>query len=129
MRYRCNDKTRPDYERYGGRGITVCDEWKDEFKPFYEWSMSHGYRKDLTIDRIDNDGPYSPENCRWATIKEQCRNRRTNINITIGDKTKTLVEWCEIFDVTYKNVYQRYRKNPNRPIEELFAKSLINKKS
>ena len=76
MKQRCYYPKHKDYYNYGGRGITVCDEWKDDFKAFYDWSMSHGYRDDLSIDRKDNDKGYSPDNCRWATAREQRINQR-----------------------------------------------------
>lgn len=120
MKSRCYNKNNARWHRYGCRGITVCEEWRDSFQSFYEWATSNGYNDTLTLDRIDNDGPYSPDNCRWATQQEQARNRKTNIDITIGNSTRTLKEWCEIFGISESAAYARYKRNEDCTLEGLF---------
>lgn len=75
MKERCFNKNSRVYNRYGGRGITVCDEWANSFEAFYKWSINNGYSQKLTLDRIDNDGIYEPDNCRWTTMKVQNQNK------------------------------------------------------
>lgn len=120
MKDRCSNEHNSSYYRYGGRGIQVCDSWKERFENFYDWALNNGYQDDLTLDRIDNDGNYCPENCRWTTMKEQCNNRRSNIQIKIGNTVKTLTEWCEIFQLDYKTINARYQRNGFVSIDELF---------
>ncbi len=120
MKGRCYNKGSARYADWGGRGIEVCEQWRNSFESFYTWAMANGYQDNLTIDRIDNNGNYCPENCRWVGQQEQCRNRRSNINITIGNSTRTLMEWCEIFQVDYTNVNARYHRNKNATIDYLF---------
>lgn len=84
MKQRCKDKGHHAYKNYGARGINVCDEWLNSFQAFYDWAMTNGYKKGLSIDRIDNDGDYCPENCRWATVLKQNLNQRVRCDNTSG---------------------------------------------
>ena len=96
MRRRCFDKNDISYKHYGGRGISIYDEWKNNPESFYDWAINNGYLENsgLSIDRIDNNGNYEPSNCRWATRSEQMRNTRRCNNLTIGGITKTVTEWA-----------------------------------
>ena len=109
MRLRCNSPKNHKYYMYGARGIKVCDEWNNDFLKFKEWALNNGYSKGLSLDRIDNNGNYSPDNCRWATRKQQQRNRRNNVIITYNGKTQTLIEWSEELNMSYKALRERYR--------------------
>lgn len=113
MRRRCYEVTNPKYKDYGGRGIVVCEEWKDDFNNFYLWSMSHGYKDNLTIDRIDVNGNYEPSNCRWATNKEQANNRRSNKLYSYKGKTQNISQWANEFKIPYHKLHERLKKGWN----------------
>lgn len=95
MKARCYKTFSPSYENYGARGVIICDEWLHNYPAFYSWAISAGYKDGLSIDRVDNNGIYSPENCRWATLIEQCANKRNSINITAFGETKGLQHWSK----------------------------------
>ncbi len=110
MKQRCYNINLKEYKYYGARGIKVCKEWIDDFMNFYNWAIDNGYNDDLSIDRIDVNGDYEPDNCRWVTQKEQVRNVRTNKLISYNNETKCLSEWCEIFGLNYKKTEKRLRE-------------------
>lgn len=110
IKCRCHKPASPDYARYGARGITVCDEWKNDFQAFYDWSMSNGYLENLTIDRIDNDGDYSPLNCRWVSTEVQNNNTRRNYYITHNGETMTLSQWAKKCGVNKNTLHSRLTK-------------------
>ena len=105
MKQRCENPNNKSYQNYGARGIFICAEWND-FEPFYRWAISHGYNESLTIERIDNNGPYCPENCEWANLKRQARNKR-NVPLYHG---KSLAEWAEITGLPYERMRGRLRR-------------------
>ena len=107
MKQRCEDQNSNNYCRYGGRGISVCEEWKTDYLAFKRWAEANGYSDKLTIDRIDVNGNYTPENCRWSTQKEQQRNRRNNIFLTVQCETHCLSEWAELTGIPYERLYYR----------------------
>lgn len=117
MLRRCNNKNEKSYKNYGGRGISVCPEWSHSFMSFYHWAINNGYQDGLTIDRIDNNGNYCPENCRWVDNKTQSNNRRSNRIYTMDGKTQNLSQWCKEYDMDYSRVRNRILKN-GWPFEE-----------
>lgn len=111
IKSRCYRKNSAEYHCYGGRGITICDEWLGEygFLNFRDWAYKNGYQDNLTIDRIDNDGNYEPSNCRWATRNEQDYNKSNTVYITYDGETRTIHEWSEIVNIPAHILGQRNR--------------------
>ena len=121
IKYRCYNPKYKGYKNYGERGITVCNEWLNTervylaphvtatkgFIAFRDWALANGYKGNLTLDRIDNNKGYSPENCRWVTAKVQNNNRRSNLLITYNGQTKTLHQWCDELNLSYSKIFQR----------------------
>lgn len=110
MKLRCTNPNAQEADRYINRGIKVCDEWLNSYETFEEWALANGYRDGLSLDRIDNDGNYEPSNCRWATAKEQCRNRSTNYILTVDGKSHCLSEWAEIVGIKASTIHTRKRR-------------------
>ena len=109
MKQRCENPNNPNYNDYGGRGITVCKEWQS-LEIFSEWANNNGYRDNLTIDRIDVNGNYEPGNCRWVDRLIQANNTRTNDIVEIDGVCHTVAEWSEISGVNRNTLYHRYKK-------------------
>ena len=119
---RCNNKNNYSFEHYGGRGIMVCDKWSGEhgFENFYKWAIENEYSEELTIDRIDVNGNYEPDNCRWVDMKAQANNRRNNVSIMYNGKNQTLAQWSEELGINFYTLYARIEKN-NWDVERAFT--------
>ena len=111
MKKRCYKPSQKEYHRYGGRGISICDEWLGEngFENFYNWAISNGYQENLTIDRINNDGNYEPSNCRWATHEEQMNNVSYNVRVTHNGETHTIAEWAKMLGLKQDTIQARLK--------------------
>lgn len=109
MRRRCHNKNDKSYRDYGGRGITICEEWND-FEKFRDWAIQNGYEDCLTIDRVNNDGNYCPDNCRWADSVTQANNTRHNHCIDYNGEIHTLAEWARITGISYHKLKDRINK-------------------
>ncbi len=124
---RCYDKGNKSYYFYGGRGIKVCQEWRRDWRSFRDWAMEHGFFMGLEIDRIDNDGDYTPDNCRFVTRKVNQRNRRDNRRMTCRGITLTLAEWSELLGIARSTIKTRIDREGwsveralTTPVEEKF---------
>ena len=124
MYCRCYYSTTNGYERYGGREIKMCDEWINNPESFYNWAINNGYKKDLTLDRIDVNGNYEPSNCRWATKEVQDNNRRNNRKITYNGETKTLSQWSREYNINIVTLSGRLKAGKtmeealNKPVKK-----------
>ncbi len=120
MKQRTTNPNVKTFSHYGGRGIKVCDEWFKDYLIFKEWAFANGYAERLSIERINNDGNYEPGNCRWATMKEQCQNRRNSRVLEIGARKQTLRQWSDELGLDHKKIRQRvYRRNNSRQESDL----------
>ena len=119
MKQRCCNPNSRSYHNYGGRGITMCNEWKNSPDAFFEWALSHGYSDGLTIERIDVNGNYSPDNCCWIPGREQSKNRRSVVRISYLGNEYTLSDACEIINVD-RHTVTAYSKKHNVSRQEAF---------
>ena len=117
MKDRCFRSNFRQWKDYGGRGIKVCDEWRNNYSVFKTWALSNGYHEGLTIDRINNDGNYEPCNCRWVTMKEQMNNKNNNHNISYNGKCQSLTKWAEELGIRRKTLDCRINRY-HWPIEK-----------
>ena len=124
MKQRCFSENHSSYSDYGGRGITICEEWKDDFTAFYDWSLRNGWNEGLEIDRMDNNGSYSPENCRWVSRTVQNNNKRNNHYIEYNGKTQTMAQWAKELNMNPVTLKSRIRRGWS--IEDAFTKPISN---
>lgn len=110
MKYRCYNSNADEYPHYGGKGVIVCEEWRKDVSKFYEWAVLHGYRENLTIDRIDPNGNYEPSNCQWVTLEENTRNVRKENFVKIFGQDYTIRQLAQIINVSNVTLYSRLRK-------------------
>lgn len=110
MRRRCDGRNEKDFRNYTSRNIKVCAEWINDFETFKKWALSNGYSPVLTIDRIDGSLGYFPDNCRWATVKQQMNNVKYNVVLKKGDEFHTIAEWSEILGVKAHSLYRRKKE-------------------
>lgn len=110
MKTRCSNPNCEKYKNYGGRGITICNEWKEDFQVFYDWAIANGYSDDLTIERKDVNGNYCPENCCWIKAELQAKNKTTNIRLEFNGETHILAEWSKITGISEGELSYRVKR-------------------
>ena len=113
IKNRCNNPNADAYKNYGGRGITICNEWENDFINFRNWALENGYNDNLSIDRIDVNGNYESNNCKWASEQEQSNNRRKNHYITYNNEIHTIAEWARIRNIAPDTLRNRIVKHKN----------------
>lgn len=113
IKQRCYNKNNHAYKNYGGRGIKMCDEWCDDFMNFYNWAINNGYDDNLTIDRIDVNGNYEPNNCRWVDYTTQNNHRSNTVYITCNGKRQSVMQWCRELNLNPSTVYYRVKRGYN----------------
>lgn len=115
VKNRCYNENASNYKYYGAKGITMCDEWKDSFESFRNWAIASGYNEnarpqECTLDRIDNNSGYSPNNCRWANHQEQCNNQSSNKIIAFNGESHSMSEWADVIGMEYTTLRARIRR-------------------
>jgi hypothetical protein len=123
---RCNNKNNSEYHNYGERGIMVCEKWRNSFLSFKDWAINNGYKECLQIDRFpNNNGNYEPNNCRWATPRENSNNKRNNTLLTYNGITKTVTQWSDYIGLCPSNLFHKITRGQN--IEQILTKQQIEK--
>lgn len=119
MKKRCFNQNAYNYSDYGGRGITICKEWLDDWLSFKAWAQNNGYKENLSIDRVDVNGNYEPDNCRWVDCVAQANNRRSSRYVTYNNEEHTIAEWAKILKIPYKRLHKWISKG--KTMEEIMA--------
>ncbi|MBW7573895.1 hypothetical protein [Caproiciproducens faecalis] len=135
IKSRCSNPKDSHYHYYGEKGVTVCDDWKNSYSSFKSWALQNGFMPGLTIDRIDVNGNYCPENCRWITQKEQCSNRTSNRILTYNGVSHTVTQWSEIVGISANTIFARLdrgwstEKSLTRPLDNRGGNQRYRKKA
>ena len=124
MMHRCYSPKASHYDDYGGRGISVCDEWRNSQRSFIDWSIENGYEPGLSLERVDVNGPYSPSNCKWIDLSLQARNRRTSHFVEVNGERKTIAEWAEILGMKYITLYNYLWRHSEDTLKSVISSRL-----